>query len=433
MTEVLAEPAEQEDFTACVHRACAGVHAWDSLPQFLESLPGLPDGVHTIGMADGPHLDVLLLGSPLSDGHGAVPVFFSASVRSRDQKHPPFFSGISVVGRIRAPLIAISDPSTQLSESLGLAWYAGGGGTDVQDAVHRLLSAVTATSGNHLWLVGGSGGGFAALEAGFALGESASVLVFNPQTNLLEFSTGSVKRYLGIAHGMSGEMLDRPDWKQRAGQRLTDAGLRWDLCDRGPERLPRQLIYLQNWNDWDHVDRHMAPFIRTHLSHQGPGTDSWSDDDHGVVQLDLGQGHAAPRPEAVQLLLRTALTGGHSAREILEWGVATGALRRVEHPGAARDLRPMREEVLRSVKLALSAQNEVLPSVTGLPTDLGNMRLRLFSANVTPTGPGTLHDLTAPVRLPDGLDPADCRAILLDGFGHELGVLELETRQDPST
>lgn len=417
-----------EDFTQCVHRARAGVLTWESLPQFLESLPGAEDGVHTIGMGDGPHLDVLLLGSPLSGHHGAVPVFFSASVRSRHQKHPPFFSGISVVGRIRAPLIAISDPSTQLSESLGLAWYAGGGGTDVQDAVHRLLSAVTAASGNHLWLVGGSGGGFAALEAGFALGESASVLVFNPQTNLLEFSAGSVKRYLGIAHGMGAEMLDRPDWKQRAGQRLTDAGLRWDLCDRGPERLPRQLIYLQNWNDWDHVDRHMAPFVRTHLSHQGPGTDSWSDDDHGVVQLDLGQGHAAPRPEAVQLLLRTALTGGHSAREILEWGVAAGTLRRVEHPGAARDLRSMQDEVLRSVTLEVSAQNEVLPSVSGRPSDLGNMRFRLSPADGTPTGPGALHELTAPAPLPDGLVRSDCRATLLDGFGHELGDVELVAR-----
>ncbi|WP_284975494.1 hypothetical protein [Arthrobacter sp. efr-133-TYG-104] len=272
---------------------------WDTVAHFLEG-PQWRDGVHTIGLGSGPDLDIFVSGNPLEESNAVIPVFFNGAITGREDKSGPFFSGRKISAMGGFGFIAVSDPSVNLDPTLGLAWYAGNAHQSLQDSLTSLLREISARSGRELLLIGGSGGGFASLYFGHELGEAASVLVWNPQTRIIEYNPIFVKNYITKALAADADLEDS-DWKRVAEHEARRFGVGLDALDC----KPRRLLYMQNGTDW-HTPVHAVPFLQHgDFQHRGKGLYN-TDENHVVWIASYGVGHA-PLPEkallaAIQLM-----------------------------------------------------------------------------------------------------------------------------------
>lgn len=76
-------------------------HEWASTDQFLEDLSAIRDGLHSIQLGQGQHLDILLRDAPLDPASKVSSVFFNGAVTQRATKTPPFLSGAGISKRFR--------------------------------------------------------------------------------------------------------------------------------------------------------------------------------------------------------------------------------------------------------------------------------------------------------------------------------------------
>lgn len=260
---------------------------WGSTSEFLDG-PPWADGIHTVDLGDGPALDILIKGKPHEAG-SVIPVFFNGAVGSRETKAGPFFSGSGIAAKAGVGFIAISDPSLNLDESLGLAWYAGNKFSNVQDQITEILAGIAEHSGREMLFVGGSGGGFASLYYGGRLSTVASAIVWNPQTEIRKYNQTFVDNYMRHAWGD-------------------------EVCTTQTSvvgSLPKRLIYMQNASDW-HVTGHTQPYLEAGgFEHRGSGIFG-AGDDRIVCIASYGEGHAplpeAPLLTAIKLMMEPART-----------------------------------------------------------------------------------------------------------------------------
>ena len=157
------------------------------LKSFGEAAQWRP-GVHVIWLSPATHLDVLVVGD-LHDATAdrAVPVFLSGAVTGRNGASGPFFSGLGVMSEVGGPYLCLSDPTLDHDSELALGWYTGLPGEGVREALAHLLATVHSRLGREVLLVGGSGGGFAALSLAEVTSVPTSVFVWNPQTDILRY------------------------------------------------------------------------------------------------------------------------------------------------------------------------------------------------------------------------------------------------------
>ena len=235
--------------------------AWRSIDEFLAlDANGYGDGLHSIPGGE-LTLDMLFVNaSKLSDGSQKVlPVFFSGAVTARQGKPGPFFSGSGVAKTLDVAVLCLADPSLAMDPQLGLAWYAGNGRQSTQALITRVLAGIAARLDVELLLIGGSGGGFAALQFAGRLGGIASALVWNPQTDFLKYYRSSVQPYLEACFpGGTGVS------STKAGQvaKLAREGVRHEVITAyAADEMPKRLLYVQNASDTFHVERHAVPFI----------------------------------------------------------------------------------------------------------------------------------------------------------------------------
>lgn len=236
----------------------AGRHYhWQSMASFLAA-EGWQEGVHTIG-GDALPLDIALLNADLlTENVRVLPVFFSGAVTAREEKRPPFFSGQGIAGTLRTPALCIADPSIAMAPDLALAWYAGNHLQATQQRLHALLRGVGERLGVELLLIGGSGGGFAALQAGLRLGKAASVLVWNPQTDLLGYSRSAVDHYLKTCWPSHAAA----EGDGNGSSYLLSQGIEHDIVPAFRQGLrPRRVVYLQNMGDILHSHRHAGALL----------------------------------------------------------------------------------------------------------------------------------------------------------------------------
>lgn len=276
---------------------------WGSSTEFAAAAPWI-DGIHSIDCGGGPSLDILVSGQPHIAGP-VLPVFFNGAVTDRETKSGPFFSGSGIAAKAGFPFIALSDPSLELDASLGLAWYAGNRFGNIQDEITAVLDAIARGINRELLLVGGSGGGFAALYYGGRLNEVASAIVWNPQTDIYKYNPIFVENYLRHAWG-----------KKDCLAKTSVVG-----C------LPKRLLFMQNANDW-HVPNHTQPFLEAaSFKHRGRGVFE-ADANHVVCLASYGDGHA-PLPEpvittAINLMTNPTATASQAvdgviSRHATEW------------------------------------------------------------------------------------------------------------------
>lgn len=179
-------------------------------------------------------------------------VFFSGDAM-RKKYNPPVFQRQSWASRVPGHCLFISDPMLYIDSSLGLAWYSG---TELQDPLLRiaeLIQQVVADLGLSLADVvayGSSGGGYAALRLSLVLPDIA-VICINPQTDITEYETRGVEKYLRLCW----QGIGRAEAKTRFAARFS-------LLPAAEQKKfnHRRIIYVQNVMDTHHFEEHFKPF-----------------------------------------------------------------------------------------------------------------------------------------------------------------------------
>lgn len=410
-----APPRQESDYGS------EAVHRWTDLDAF-HTASEHGDGYHVIEQVYGGPLELLTIGQPFEQPAGAVLVVFSGAVGKRKARKPPFVSGRSLGPELGVPLIAISDPSLAMRRDFNIAWYAGSVFQDVQRAVEELLRPLAVRLDGDLWLIGGSAGGFGALQTAHRLGRFCSAFVWNPQTDIASYMPLYARRYGQIAFPQLAGRLGGKYWKSRFRKEARDQHRCVDLVrETIPAQSPRRLLYLQSITD-SHLKGHCVPYLRQH-GYRRHSAGLWNRGENQVIwQAETGIGHAPPPAAAIRGILTRLLASDDAT-----------VLERVEQLDEAPtfDGRAVAER-----PESLEAQAELLSEllswrVTGhrvvveskrLPSGFGRMR---WSAVVRDAQDKQLSR-SSPTEIPgewvipclEGADHAD--VVLSDGFGKVL-------------
>lgn len=276
-------------------------YMWDSVEDFKSRWNGLA-GVHTIAFDnDAPAIDIYVNEFVAQKGHDVQTVFFNGAVSKRDRKAGPFFSGLGICFNYKLPLIAVADPTLDDDLDIDLGWYLGGPDDFFEPNLRSILSAIAEILCRELIFVGGSGGGYAALNFARHFAGSSSALVWNPQTDIYEYSERFVKSFLKSRFGFAHSTLARSDWKEFCKIRTSNK-ITTDLLDVTTLASPRRLIYLQNSTDW-HRKSHLEPLWN--LTNDTPLFDGKNkiDSNHIVVVDKFAEGHAPPSSKLIASIL----------------------------------------------------------------------------------------------------------------------------------
>lgn len=276
-------------------------YMWDNIKDFEERWNRLA-GVHTIrfGNAQAP-IDIYVNEHVDAEVHGVQPIFFTGAVSNRGDKKGPFFSGLGISNGLKLPMIAVADPSLDEDLSLSLAWYTGGPEDNFVSNLARLFEAIQRTLKRELLFVGGSGGGFAALNIGYHLDGDYSILVWNPQTDIYEYAERFVKIFLKSRFNFAHSSLTRPDWKNFCRIR-TDSKIPTNVLSAETVKKPRRFVYLQNASDW-HRAKHLIP-LWNHVSNSVLMEGVNKLDSNRIVFIDeFAEGHAPPSSKLIGSLM----------------------------------------------------------------------------------------------------------------------------------
>lgn len=297
-------------------------------------------GVHVIHLAAGGHLDLFIFGDPFADTGQALPVFFSGAVSTRAGEPGPFLSGLKIGKEVSESFISVADPTLNHDPYLRVGWYTGRHGESVQKSITAVMDAIGRRTGRELLCIGGSGGGFASLQYATDVTCPASAMVWNPQTDLLDYSPNLVVDWLTVALGVPRPAvmrMSRAQWVTR----LRGGGIKHRLTLGRSTKNPRRLLYLQSADD-SHLQEHCQPL----LTRSGfAGDDDVFTDPRGraVWVGPLGTGHAPPAPEiiscAVTLMMDPSRSGVDAVDHLREQ-LDSGAIRPTSSTTATPTVRP---------------------------------------------------------------------------------------------
>lgn len=298
---------------------------WYSSQEFLDTVDD-PNGTHTITLGGHP-TNIAFSHSPLTSEPTSVPLFFTGAVMNRANNQPPFFSGYGIARTIKTPMIAISDPLVDASPDTSIAWYTGAQGSGFQDELTQLLQGLITKYKKKLVLVGGSAGAYAALYYAMKTGPGASVLAWNPQTDITHYKEPFVTTYLTAA-GAPNTLTTKPHNEATKAGEWNDAVHTWAADGALDLRLPAvtdllatdQALIIQNKTDW-HLTEHLEPWLSKVPAQQQIVNDSDAhilDPNHLILVSDYAQGHATLPAETVAVLLEEMLKDRGTILDIVE-------------------------------------------------------------------------------------------------------------------
>lgn len=346
-------------------------------------------------------------------------IFFNGAVSNRESKTGPFFSGRGISDRLGVDAVLVADPILDDEPELSIGWYAGSAECPtLLDDIANVLSTLAMELGRHLVLVGGSAGGFAALAIGARLGRLATVLAWNPQTDLLRYNPESTRAYLASAWRMSD--LTSPGWYERASQVIRQAGGQHSVVEAG--RKPARSLVVQNASDW-HVRSHFGPYLDARKMTDRGGGVFVADENHVASIGNWGAGHVAPPVRDIESALTLLLRNDSS---MLEVQARAFALPWADDESCIADMRGLGDEVFRALEptVSFTASSAVVGfSTDSIPFRYGGMNINIdvVSLEGKPMATGNawrgstcvvaLHELAR-----------DVRVTCVDAFGHEIGA-----------
>ncbi|MFA5400931.1 MAG: hypothetical protein WC169_07015 [Dehalococcoidia bacterium] len=254
------------------------IHSYPSLEAFFDHRQ-IENGIHSISI-NGHLLDFFFKGKPCEN----LMVVFGGAARRSDGA-PPFFSGIRLFDHVNCSLMAINDPSLYLDRQINLAWYTGSRVLPLQSILPAVIDRVTLLRASRTIMTGGSGGGFASLYYSTRTSQPATVVAYNPQTNICNYYRPELERFARVCFG----------WTKGSIQSAI-GDITYDLCRHYmQEKAPT--ILLQNSADYPSIMIHTIPFLKAW------GLD-WTGKDLATDNLYLhvgywGSGHMAPPRETI--------------------------------------------------------------------------------------------------------------------------------------
>lgn len=285
------------------------VHDYSRAQDFLARLD-LSDRIVRIGEGDG-RVELMMAGLEPEDEPG--PKYFLVGLTGAQSNRPsqtgPFFAGVTMAKRLGMGLLSFADPGVSNHEEVRLAWYLGGkGANDLPTRIARVIDCVAVKSGAVAILIGGSGGGFSAMNIMRHMTSDAQAVVWNPQTDVSDFLDATVRTYLRCAH----PEIFRSDPEAPLPALLACTGVRHDVRDAS-FRANQSVVYLQNESDW-HVERHMQPFFDRGGVWQPIGTKTVFCNERRVIARlgKWGLGHVVP-PAAIIRQAVTLITQLHAS------------------------------------------------------------------------------------------------------------------------
>lgn len=222
-------------------------------------------------------------------------VTFHGAVRLQNDRYPRF-DRIGSSARLGRSVLAFADPTLTLSPSLRLSWYLGGRAWDPIATIVQVIERVTRLIyAKRVVLVGGSGGGFAAMRIGQFLPD-ALVYVFSPQSAVLSYRPQVVAEYFEA--GFPGEQVQAV--VDADPGRFSMRSLYRGLGGNGPT-----LYYLQSVRDPMHLVDHYGPMktalgVETKTGHTGAGNVRF------MTYEAVRPGHGPPTADEFELHLQKA-------------------------------------------------------------------------------------------------------------------------------
>lgn len=268
------------------------------LVESIEMLPGRlrPDTIQRLDVRVGQFTYGLLTGKRRP---GPLFVLLRGAEAERG-KHVklPRFSRFSWRDDFPGTVVCIADPTLQLDDDLKLGWYFGAPGHDAVEHVARIVSVLCEKLGlpvSSATFYGSSGGGYAALQCAARLGQGATAIAVNPQTDVLRYNVlRSVDAFLKVCTGG----MSKEGAMEHFGPRLS-AMQAWQTQ---PARESRCLI-VQNLVDREHYDHHFGPFAKLFGL---PDNARTADGRMASIVYEHPSGHAAEPREMLPQILETA-------------------------------------------------------------------------------------------------------------------------------
>lgn len=211
----------------------------------------LDNGVHSILLGNSGQIFDLFLSKVNSPN---LLITFSGAIDAskRAQISLPVFSGIGIAKGLDYSVLSIADPSLALAPDLGLAWYAGSRGINLPNLiVHTIRHVAKVLGSESIFLLGGSGGGFAALNASERISNS-TVICMNPQTDIAAYYKSMVNKFTRACFGKNNFNLIPEEYKIKH---------RTNLLDIYKKTHNNNILYFQNISD-KHLIQHATPFAR---------------------------------------------------------------------------------------------------------------------------------------------------------------------------
>ncbi|MFI8598239.1 heparinase II/III family protein [Rothia koreensis] len=236
-------------------------------PQRITKKPA----VHTVDLG---RLVLPLVVAP--DPGATLTVQFHGAI-DRNKTRIPIFQRLEFQRTLEVgPTMNIADPTLDLASTLRLGWYMGVDDLDLHAIIARQIRAAADALGTeNIVLQGGSGGGFAALQVGAFLPE-ASVVAFNPQTDVRKYHAHSASDAFEVSFG------------SRTAPTEESLVRRLSVIDRIAHAGSVGRLYLvTNTGDTFHAEVHEQPLSRFLDENQVA-------ESHETIRFDLGPGHRSP-------------------------------------------------------------------------------------------------------------------------------------------
>lgn len=246
------------------------------------------DGIHSLELAALP-LDVLVQNSEKISKNNHILISFSPAVMRRNS-NPPYFSLSGVAKESELPLISFADPTISMSKNLTLAWYSGNKYyPNLPQIIANICDEIIEKTGKKLIFVGGSGGGFSALNIQNLMQHryQTQLIIWNPQTNLIAYSEDVVFHYMKTAFPDETTFLKKADLKNFVEKKIQNT------ITHTPDL---QRLILMDGFDYRHIDN-LKIFFGNASSHS-----NWK---NNLIEIDQtticfgdwgynGNGHAQP-------------------------------------------------------------------------------------------------------------------------------------------